>query len=183
MAKVNNLNLVVGEKEETLRGVASSIFDFNSDLKQLASDMIKFMYAEGGIGLAAPQVGISKRLCVVDVYLGDDNIANEVNFTFDGNSSLHLSEIQPMALINPIIEEISVDTETSPEGCLSLPGVVGKVKRAKEITVSFFDVDGKKHRLKSDGILARCIQHEIDHLDGVLFIDHATDIKLSKKNR
>ena len=173
----NNLHLVVGENHEILRGVSSPIFDFNANLKQLATDMVNFMYTNDGIGLAAPQVGINKRLCVVDVCQGNNDVAEEVKFTFDGNSLLRLSDIQPLILINPVIEEISVGTEILWEGCVSLPGVAGTVKRAKEIVVSFFDVYGKMHRLKSDGILARCIQHETDHLDGILFIDRATNIE------
>lgn len=172
---------LVDEHSEVLQDIALSIFDFNAELKILAKKMLNFMYNSHGIGLAAPQIGLSKRLCVIDVYQGVKEIDDEVDFVFDGKDDLHLSDIQPMILVNPIIEEISVETEIAQEGCLSLPGVVGKVKRAKEIVVSYFDADGKKHRIKSNGILARCMQHEIDHLDGVLFINLATDVKRTKK--
>ena len=119
--------------------------------------MIDTMYMDNGIGLAAPQVGISKKIIVVDPTFGDDE------------NSLR-------DMINPEIIETEKECELE-EGCLSIPGVFEMVTRPEKITVKYHDVDGEEHRLEADGLLARVIQHEIDHLEGILFIDRLSTVK------
>ena len=117
--------------------------------------MLETMYAAEGVGLAAPQVGISKRLFVMDV--GDP-------------------DIEPRAVINPVIVE-STGSERGEEGCLSLPGLIGVVERLASVVMEGLDLDGQPIRIEADDLLARCIQHEIDHVDGVLFIDRMSPLK------
>jgi peptide deformylase len=125
--------------------------------QQLIDDMIETMHAAPGIGLAAPQVGVSKRIFVADV--ADDD-----------------EERKLYVFVNPVLTEFAGE-ETSAEGCLSIPGKVGDVTRAASCTVTALDRHGKKIRVEAMGLLARCIQHEVDHLDGILIIDKATNIR------
>jgi peptide deformylase len=113
--------------------------------------MFETMYAAEGVGLAAPQVGVGKRVIVVDVTPVDGNVP-------------------PMAIVNPVIVERKGNV-TGEEGCLSVPGVQGEVCRAETVVVRGLDPEGKPLHVTADGILSRALQHEIDHLDGVLFID------------
>ena len=117
--------------------------------------MFETMYAEEGIGLAAPQIGISQRFFVMDV--GEQ-------------------DTKPQAVVNPVIVERS-GSERGEEGCLSLPGLIGSVERSAQIVMEGLDLEGKPLRIEASELLARCIQHEIDHLDGILFIDHLSPIK------
>ncbi len=124
-----------------------------SALKNLAEDMIKTMIADKGIGLAAPQVGRLIRLIIVN------------------------SKDGAQAMINPVLKKKSLRQEWGEEGCLSIPGVFGDVKRYKAVECEFIDLEGKIQNAKAKGLLARVIQHEIDHLDGILFIDKAKNIR------
>ncbi len=117
--------------------------------------MFETMYAADGIGLAAPQVGIAKRVFVIDI---------------------REPGVEPLAVVNPVILE-SEGTERGEEGCLSLPGLIGVVERAARVTLEGVDVTGKPIRVDASELLARVIQHEIDHIDGVLFIDRLSPIK------
>ncbi len=117
--------------------------------------MFETMYAADGIGLAATQVGVLKRLFVMDI---------------------REPEVEPCAVVNPVIVE-SRGSERGEEGCLSLPGLVGVVERPAEIVMAGQDLDGQPIRIEADGMLARCIQHEIDHLDGILFIDRISPLE------
>jgi len=117
--------------------------------------MFETMYAAEGIGLAAPQVGVSKRLFVMDI---------------------RDPEAEPQAVVNPVIVEHS-GSERGEEGCLSLPGLYGVVERSAQIVMEGLDPDGKPIRIDASGLLARCIQHEIDHVDGILYIDRLSPIK------
>ncbi|UCC83681.1 MAG: peptide deformylase [Gemmatimonadota bacterium] len=141
--------------DSVLRQRAGEVEEIDDDLRQLAEEMFETMYTEEGIGLAAPQVGVSKRLFVMDI--GED-------------------EAEPQAVVNPVIIEQS-GSERGDEGCLSLPGLVGTVERPAQIVIEGLDLDGKPLRIEASDLLARCIQHEIDHLDGVLFIDRLSPIK------
>src|SRR3954471_6210288 len=123
-----------------LRDETKLVETITPELRQLIGDMFETMYASRGIGLAAPQVGRSERLCVVDV---DDD---------------------PMVLINPEVVESSNDTEKAEEGCLSIPDIYGDVTRPGRVKVRALDRDGKEFERETDGLLARCLQHEIDHL-------------------
>jgi peptide deformylase len=135
-----------------LRAETKIVSDFNDDLRKLANDMFETMYKAKGIGLAAPQVGRSERIAVVDV---DD---------------------QRYILVNPEIvwEEGS---ERAEEGCLSIPDIYGEVDRAQRVLVRAFDIDGNPFELEATDLLARCLQHEIDHLHGRLFIDYLSFLK------
>jgi peptide deformylase len=139
---------------EILRKNAKPISEFNDDLKKLAEDMAKIMYEDDGIGLAGPQVSLSKNIIII------------------GDSDEHSWK----AYINPIITYISKNTTTTEEGCLSLPNIFGNVTRPKKIRFKYQDLDGKTHKTKAKGLDAIVIQHEVDHLNGVLFIDRADKI-------
>jgi peptide deformylase len=119
--------------------------------------MFETMYKAPGIGLAAPQVGVSERLIVLDVTDGDERRA--------------------MTLVNPEIVWRSSDRATAEEGCLSLPGHFADVTRPQQVKVSYLTEQGLERQLEAEGLLARCVQHEIDHLDGILFVDHLTALK------
>ena len=141
--------------DPVLRQAGEEVEEFDDDLRQLAENMFETMYSAEGIGLAAPQVGLSMRLFVMDV--GDD-------------------EVGARAVVNPVIVERE-GSEREDEGCLSLPGMFGAVDRAKKIVMEGLDLDGQPIRVEAEDLVARCIQHEIDHVDGVLFIDHLSPIK------
>src|SRR5215469_12517349 len=148
---------IVFEPDPILRKVAKKVTELELKMpltQQLIDDMIETMHAAPGIGLAAPQVGIGKRIIIVHV--GED----------DG----------PYAVINPAIEDHQGEAIAT-EGCLSIPGIVGDVKRAERCTVTGLDRKGRKFRLEADGLVARCFQHEVDHLDGVLITDKAENVR------
>ncbi len=138
--------------DQVLRQPAKRISKINDEIRQLARDMLQTMYSCDGIGLAAPQVGVHKRMIVVDPHPDK-------------------AEIAPLVLINPEIKGYSGSEVTDQEGCLSVPGVYCEVIRYDEIVVSFKDETGRPRTIKTKGLLSRVIQHEIDHLDGVLFVD------------
>lgn len=123
----------------------------------LAQRMLATMYAAPGIGLAAPQVGVDLRFAVVDLQPED--------------------KPAPIILVNPKIEKASTEQVTREEGCLSIPGQYADVTRPERVTVSYEDLDGEKQTIEADGLLATCLQHEIDHLDGILFVDHLSALK------
>jgi len=146
--------------EDVLRQKAQTVENFDEDLKLLVEDMIETMREAPGVGLAAPQIGISKRIIVVE--FGDEYDETVPN--------------QLYVLINPEITKISNATLTGIEGCLSVPGLVGEVERASAVTVAGQDMDGKKVKIRAQGWLARIFQHEIDHINGVLYTDRAENI-------
>jgi peptide deformylase len=143
--------------EPVLRQTAKPVTRFDDELQELIDDMFETMRAAPGVGLAAPQVGESLRLFVVE--WPEDEEDPE-------------SAVVPYAIVNPSIVKARGEEEGE-EGCLSVPGYVGDVRRATEIVIKGKDRGGKKIRMKVDGWLARIFQHEIDHLDGILFIDRA----------
>ena len=130
----------------------------DDEIRRLVDDMAETMYEAPGIGLAAIQVNVQKRVIVVDVS--------------EDKSSL-------MAFINPVIVERRGE-QTCEEGCLSVPGIYEKVTRAEEVTVEALDRDGKPFRIEADDLLAVCIQHEIDHLDGKVFVEYLSSLKLNR---
>ncbi len=138
-----------------LRKKAQPVETVDGEIEQLSRDMLETMYAENGIGLAATQVNVQKRVIVMD-------LAAEKN--------------SPMALVNPEITE-KAGSEEMEEGCLSVPGFSDTVRRAEKIAFHYLSLDGSKMEDTADGLLAVCIQHEIDHLDGKLFIDYLSPIK------
>jgi len=140
-----------------LKTKAKPVARVDDALRRLAADMFETMYKAPGIGLAAPQVGVSERLIVLDVTDGDER--------------------RPMTLVNPEIVWRSSDRATAEEGCLSLPGHFADVTRPQQVKVSYLTEQGLERQLEAEGLLARCVQHEIDHLDGILFVDHLTALK------
>jgi peptide deformylase len=138
-----------------LKNIAAPVEHFDQALVTLVKDMLETMYEAQGVGLAAIQVNVKKRLLVMDISSTAD---------------------QPMHLVNPTIVATR-DTVTFEEGCLSFPGVWSKVKRAKEIDVTFYDQYGKFHELSATGLLCQAIQHEIDHLNGITFYDRLSPLK------
>ena len=152
-----------------LREKGKSVETFDSDLKRLVSDMIETMYAEEGIGLAAQQIGIAQQICVVDVRPPKESEIH-FNYSYDGKST-PLDLFMPLAIINPEVEITDATKSLYQEGCLSFPNILGNVSRAIAIRCQFQDTNGHSHTLEADGLLARCILHEVDHLNGVLFID------------
>ena len=152
-----------------LREKGSTVDLFDSDLKALVEDMIETMYAEEGIGLAAQQIGIAQQICVVDVRPPKDSEIH-FNYSYDGKST-PLDLFMPLAIINPKISITDSYESLYQEGCLSFPNILGDVSRAKAVSCQFQDTDGNSHTIEADGLLARCILHEVDHLNGILFID------------
>ncbi|MFH7028441.1 MAG: peptide deformylase [Heteroscytonema crispum UTEX LB 1556] len=138
--------------DRVLRQAAKRIVKVDDELRQLVREMLQTMYSKDGIGLAAPQVAVHKQLIVIDCE--PDNAANP-----------------PLVLINPTIKQLSRDMCVAQEGCLSIPGVYLDVKRPELVEVSYKDEYGRPKTLKAADLLGRCIQHEIDHLNGVVFVD------------
>jgi peptide deformylase len=138
--------------DRVLRQPTKRIAKVDAEVKQLIREMLQTMYSADGIGLAAPQVGIHKQLIVVDIQ--PDEAANP-----------------PLILLNPVVTKSGHDLSITQEGCLSIPNVYLDVKRPAEIQVSYKDEQGRPRKLAANGLLACCIQHEIDHLNGVLFVD------------
>lgn len=153
------LREVIVFPDERLRRKSEEVKDIDDELRVLIADMFDTMYADDGIGLAAPQVGVHKRLVVMDVVL-------------DEETGEHLK----LVLINPVITERQGEV-TSTEGCLSVPEYRAEVKRAEIIKIEALDENGQKQTLEANGLLAICIQHELDHLDGKLFIDYLSRLK------
>ena len=139
-----------------LRKPAKRISKVNEQVRELAREMLRSMYAARGIGLAAPQVGVHQQLLVID--LDPEEASNP-----------------PLVLINPEIVSTSGALDTYEEGCLSIPGVYLNVVRPSQVEVKFRDELGRPQRRKADGLMARCILHEMDHLNGVLFVDRVSD--------
>ena len=142
--------------DAVLRTPARRIGKVDDAVRELARDMLVSMYAARGIGLAAPQIGVHQQLLVIDLELEDP-------------------ASPPLVLINPEITATGGSICTYEEGCLSIPGVYLDVVRPSVVEVSYRDAMGRPKRMKADGLMARCIQHELDHLNGVLFVDRVTD--------
>jgi len=142
--------------DPVLRRKAEPVAALDGELRQLIADMFETMYAAEGIGLAAPQVGVSRRVIVVDV---------------------REPEWPPFALVNPEIRAFGSELDRSEEGCLSIPGLQEIVERPASVVVEGLDPDGRPRRIEAAGLLARVLQHEVDHLDGILFLDRVSPLK------
>ena len=145
--------------EPKLRKVSSEVKDLSGRLINLADDMLQTMYDAPGIGLAAPQIGLLVRLIVIDCNKEDELIQH------------------PIQMFNPEIIETSDEKNIQEEGCLSIPNQFGEVERPSKITVRWIDRDGNEKQESFDGLWATCIQHEIDHLNGKLFIDYLSPLR------
>ncbi|WP_296021398.1 peptide deformylase [uncultured Agrobacterium sp.] len=141
-----------------LRQQSKPVETVDSEIQRLADDMLETMYDAPGIGLAAIQIGLARRMLVIDLSREDE-------------------ENKPQVFINPEILKVSDDVSTYEEGCLSIPDYYAEVERPASLTVGYIDRNGKQQTIEADGLLATCLQHEIDHLNGVLFIDHISRLK------
>ncbi|MCB1122320.1 MAG: peptide deformylase [Verrucomicrobiae bacterium] len=153
--------------EPILRKTGEIIDAFDENLERLSQEMIETMYANDGIGLAAQQIGEALMLCVIDV---PQNRDASFNYTLDGKTP-PIDLIMPMALVNPKLELLPSQETVYEEGCLSFPGINGNVRRPDQVRVTFQDIKGNSHVMECNGLLGRCVQHEVDHLNGILFID------------
>ena len=149
---------IVIEPDPILRQKSENLEKVDDELRKLMDDMLETMYAAPGIGLAAVQIGILKRLIVIDI-------------------SKEKEKKNPLFLINPEIISKSKNTSIYEEGCLSLPGHFAEIERPAECQIKYIGYDGKKKEINANGLLSTCIQHEIDHLDGKLFIDYLSKLK------
>ncbi len=149
---------IITVPDEILKKISQPIEKVSVNEKKLINDMFETMYNSNGIGLAAVQVGILKRILVVDVSTKEE-------------------KKNPLSFINPTIKNVSDETSIYEEGCLSIPETFIEIERPKICEVEYIDIDGKKRNLKCDGLLSTCIQHEINHLDGKLIIDHLSKLK------
>ena len=146
------------EPDPILRKKSEPLEKVDSDVRKLMQDMLETMYDAPGIGLAAVQTGVLKRLIVIDI-------------------SKDEKKKDPLFLINPVILQSSKKTSTYEEGCLSLPGQFAEIERPAECLLKYIDLSGKEKELKAEGLLSTCIQHEVDHLNGILFIDYLSKLK------
>jgi peptide deformylase len=162
---------IVTYPEPVLSEIAKPVTEFNQDLKHLVKNMLFTMYHAPGIGLAAPQVGKGIRLFVLDVDYDREEVTNS-----SGNTEFRLSGFNPVVFVNPVITGKS-GTTTYEEGCLSVPGVYEEVKRFESVHVKYQDLEGNFHELEAHDMLAICIQHENDHLDGIVFIERLSNLK------
>ncbi len=151
--------------------------EFNADLRTLVEDMFETMYDAPGIGLAAIQVGVPKRVLVIDLQ-PDDPDAPPVECSHDGHSHTHpATKKEPRVFINPVILDPADELATYQEGCLSVPEIYADVERPATCGVRYQDLDGATHEEQLEGLMATCLQHEMDHLEGILFIDHLSRLK------
>lgn len=153
------LRTILIHPDPRLKKAADPVTEITEDLRRIAADMLETMYDAPGIGLAAPQVGIMKRLIVMDCVKDPE------------------AEPRPLALVNPVVVWSSEARSRYEEGCLSIPDQYADVERPAEVRVRWTDLDGKEQEEHFTGLWATCVQHEIDHLDGRLFIDYLTPLK------
>jgi len=154
------LRQILTEPNKILREKSVKVEQVDGDIRKLMDDMLETMYAAPGIGLAAIQVGIPKRVIVLDIARKDE-------------------PKNPMFFINPEVIEKSQNNFTYEEGCLSVPGQFAEIDRPDKCHIKYLDYYGKPQEIKSEGMLATCIQHEMDHLEGILFIDYLSKLKRS----
>ena len=152
------IKTIIVEPNKILRQVSKPVNIVDKTEQQLMDDMLETMYHANGIGLAAIQIGVPKRIIVMDISKNDE-------------------KKNPMYFVNPLIKNKISETSTYEEGCLSVPNFFAEVDRPKKCDVEYLDYNGKKNLIKADGLLATCIQHEMDHLEGILFIDYLSKLK------
>ena len=149
---------ILTEPNKLLRQISKTVEKVEDEERKLMDDMLETMYAANGIGLAAIQIGVPKRIIVMD-------ISKEEN------------EKNPMFFVNPVIIKKNIEKATYEEGCLSVPNQFAEIDRPNSCEVEYLDYNGNKKKLKAEGLLATCIQHEMDHLEGILFIDYLSKLK------
>ncbi len=166
------IKTIITEPNKILRQNSLPVNKIGKDEQRLMDDMLETMYNAKGIGLAAIQIGVPKRIIVMDISKNDE-------------------KNNPMYFVNPLIKNKIPETSTYEEGCLSVPNFFAEMDRSKKCDVEYQDYSGNKKILKAEGLLATCIQHEVDHLEGILFIDYLSKLKKTmiikklskKKNR
>lgn len=149
---------IITAPDPRLKVVCEPVATVTDEIRKLMDDMLETMYAAPGIGLAAPQVGVTKRIVVIDTAREDEKPA-------------------PMRLVNPEVVWASEETKIYDEGCLSVPEHYSEVERPDRVRLRYLDTDNQKVEVEVDGLTAVCVQHEIDHLDGILFVDHISRVK------
>lgn len=164
--------------EHILKEKAEKVEVFDEQLRQLGDDLVETMYEENGLGLAAPQINVGKRVFAIDMRRRS-NPESPCVFTLDGKE-LPLDLAMPLVAVNPEVEELGDYVEIGEEGCLSFPGIFAEVERSCVVRLNYFDVAGVPHELVCEGLFARCVQHENDHLDGVCFVDRLKPRQLFK---
>ena len=155
-----SVKTIITEPNKILRQISTPVKNVGKDEQSLMDDMLETMYAADGIGLAAIQIGIPKRIIVMDI-------------------SWTKGEKKPMYFVNPVIKNKDNDKSIYEEGCLSVPNQFAEIERPKNCEVEYLNYKGEKKLLKAEGLLATCIQHEMDHLEGILFIDYLSKLKKS----
>ncbi len=159
-----------------LKKISQPVEKVDNALREFMNNMVSTMYAENGVGLAAVQVGVLKRILVIDVDYEAEEHAHH-HHDHHGCGGVHVKNTNPRFFINPQIIESSKECVPYNEGCLSFPGMRSEVVRPQIVKVKYLDENGKENIEEMDGLLATCIQHEIDHLDGVTFVDHISKVK------
>ena len=154
------IKTILTEPNKLLRQISKRVEKVGEEERRLMNDMLETMYAANGIGLAAIQIGIPKRIIIMDI-------------SKDANNK------KPMYFINPVIQQRAASKSTYEEGCLSVPDQYAEIERASKCEIEYLDYNGEKKLLKAEGLLATCIQHEMDHLEGILFIDYLSKLKKS----
>ena len=154
------IKTILTEPNKILRQVSKQVEKVGDEEKKIMDDMLETMYQANGIGLAAIQIGIPKRIIVIDLTKGEE-------------------KKNPMYFVNPVIKNKNQNLATYEEGCLSVPNQFADIDRPSKCEVEYLDYDGQKQLLKAEGLLATCIQHEMDHLEGILFIDYLSKLKRS----
>ena len=161
-----------------LKQVSRPVESFDDELRTLVADMFETMYDAPGIGLAAIQVGVPLRVLVIDLQPDDEDAEPEVCTAHGGHHHTHQpTRKEPRVFINPEILDPSEEWSVYQEGCLSVPEIFAEVERPVRIRARWQDLDGKAYDEQIDGLLATCLQHEMDHLEGILFIDHLSRLK------
>ena len=152
------IKTILTEPNKLLRQISKRVEKVGEEERRLMNDMLDTMYAANGIGLAAIQIGIPKRIIIMDI-------------------SKDAKNKKPMYFINPVIQKKTTNKSIYEEGCLSVPDQYAEIERPSKCEIEYLDYDGKKKVLNAEGLLATCIQHEIDHLEGILFIDYLSKLK------
>ena len=155
-----SVKTILTEPNKLLRQISKPVENVGDEERRLMDDMLETMYAAPGIGLAAIQIGVPKRIIVMDISKDED-------------------KKEPKYFVNPVIKNKNNVTSKYEEGCLSVPDQFAEIERPNKCEVEYLDYNGKKKLLKTDGLLATCIQHEMDHLEGILFIDYLSKLKKS----
>ena len=154
------IKTILTEPNKILRQISKQVEKVGEEEKKIMDDMLETMYQANGIGLAAIQIGIPKRIIVIDLAKGEE-------------------KINPMYFVNPVIKNKNQNLATYEEGCLSVPNQFAEIDRPSECIVEYLDFNGQEKLLEAKGLLATCIQHEMDHLEGILFIDYLSKLKKS----